>query len=603
MKPTKSNHIVLALALLTCLSAFNSQFSTAFAQGTAFSYQGRLNSSGSPANGSYDFRFKLYSDPLGNTQVGASYLTNAIPVTAGLFITTIDFGAGIFTGSNYWLEVDVKTNNAGSYTVLSPLQVVTPTPYAIMANTASNLLGTLPVAQLSAGTANISISGNATTATTANNFSGSLSGDVTGTQGATTVASVGGQSAANVAGGASAANAATSAATANTIVKRDASGNFSASTVTANLAGNATTATSATTATTANNFSGSLSGDVTGTQGATAVANVGGQTAANVASGAIAANAATSANTANTIVKRDGSGNFTSTSITLNGITLNGNLYLPSIWSGATIFYAGDKTLLIIDGHPNFFAGPSAGNLTMSGGPNMGVGYQALFNNTSGGGNTANGYRALYSNTSGGNNTANGGMALYSNTEGSENIALGDYAGFSNTEGSENIALGNFAGYDIAGNNNIDIGNWGDSTDNNIIRIGTSQTATYLAGTVYANGVALTSDRNAKENFTAVNAREVLAKVASLPVTEWNYRTDNKEVQHIGPMAQDFQAAFGLAGMDDKHISVLDEGGVALAAIQGLNLKLNEKDAEIQDLQARLEKLEQVLKTRNGGGK
>jgi len=79
----------------------------------------------------------------------------------------------------------------------------------------------------------------------------------------------------------------------------------------------------------------------------------------------------------------------------------------------------------------------------------------------------------------------------------------------------------------------------------------------------------------------------VLDKVASLPVTEWNYKTDNKGVQHIGPMAQDFRAAFQLSA-DDKHISVIDESGVALAAIQGLNQKLEEqakeKDTEIADL-------------------
>jgi outer membrane murein-binding lipoprotein Lpp len=152
---------------------------------------------------------------------------------------------------------------------------------------------------------------------------------------------------------------------------------------------------------------------------------------------------------------------------------------------------------------------------------------------------------------------------------------------------------------------NIDIGNPGVAGENKIIRIGTQgvQTATYLAGTVYANGVALISDLNAKENFTAVNAKEVLAKVTALPVTEWNYKSDRKDVQHLGPMAQDFQAAFGLDGADDKHISVVDEGGVALAAIQGLNQKVEQKDAEIQDLKARLQKLEDLLNATNGGAK
>ncbi len=122
------------------------------------------------------------------------------------------------------------------------------------------------------------------------------------------------------------------------------------------------------------------------------------------------------------------------------------------------------------------------------------------------------------------------------------------------------------------------------------------------SGSVRAQGVALTSDRNAKENFTAVNARQVLAKVAALPVTQWNFKTDSQDVRHLGPMAQDFQAAFGLDGADDKHISVVDEGGVALAAIQGLNQKLEETRADNAalradnaDLRARLEKLERLL--------
>ena len=230
-----------------------------------------------------------------------------------------------------------------------------------------------------------------------------------------------------------------------------------------------------------------------------------------------------------------------------------------------------------------------------SGWDNTANGFEALSSNTSGSYNTASGLSALFSNTSGSYNTANGGSALHLNMSGNYNTANGYSALYDNTSGSYNIALGFQAGYYITtGSSNIDIGNPGAGTDTNIIRIGTSQKATYLVGTVYANGVALTSDRNAKENFTAVNAREVLAKVASLPVTEWNYKTDTKDVQHIGPMAQDFQAAFQL-GTDDKHISVVDEGGVALAAIQGLNQKLNEKDAEIQTLKQQNDSLAERL--------
>lgn len=147
----------------------------------------------------------------------------------------------------------------------------------------------------------------------------SLTGDVSATgpgAAAATVNSVGGQSAANIASATVAANAATSSNTASTIVKRDASGNFSAGTITANLTGTATNAT------TAVNFSGSLSGDVTGTQSATVVSFVGGQTSTAVAAATVEVGAATSINTPGTLVERDGSGNFSAGTITA---TLNGN--------------------------------------------------------------------------------------------------------------------------------------------------------------------------------------------------------------------------------------------------------------------------------------
>ena len=79
------------------------------------------------------------------------------------------------------------------------------------------------------------------------------------------------------------------------------------------------------------------------------------------------------------------------------------------------------------------------------------------------------------------------------------------------------------------------------------------------------------SDRNAKEDFAPVTPQKVLAKVAS-SITQWSYQTE-QGVRHIGPMAQDFYAAFQV-GSDDKHITTVDEEGVALAAIQGLNQKL-----------------------------
>ena len=105
------------------------------------------------------------------------------------------------------------------------------------------------------------------------------------------------------------------------------------------------------------------------------------------------------------------------------------------------------------------------------------------------------------------------------------------------------------------------------------------------------------SDRNAKENFEPVNPAEILDKVASLPLSSWSYRSESHAARHLGPVAQDFHAAFGL-GADDKHIAGLDSSGVALAAIQGLSQELKAKQAEIDQLKQRLEALEMRLDAR-----
>ena len=89
----------------------------------------------------------------------------------------------------------------------------------------------------------------------------------------------------------------------------------------------------------------------------------------------------------------------------------------------------------------------------------------------------------------------------------------------------------------------------------------------------------------------------MLDQVISLPITEWNFKTDAR-TKHIGPMAQDFYAAFGL-GTDDKHIATVDADGVALAAIQGLNQKVESENAALRaenaELKRRLEKIEELL--------
>jgi hypothetical protein len=110
------------------------------------------------------------------------------------------------------------------------------------------------------------------------------------------------------------------------------------------------------------------------------------------------------------------------------------------------------------------------------------------------------------------------------------------------------------------------------------------------------------SDRNAKEDFAPIASGEVLAKVAALPITQWKYKVEPDGIKHIGPVAQDFHAAFGL-GDSDKAIGAVDESGVALAAIQGLNQKLEEQSAENAKLRLELKELKAlVIKLANEQG-
>ena len=105
--------------------------------------------------------------------------------------------------------------------------------------------------------------------------------------------------------------------------------------------------------------------------------------------------------------------------------------------------------------------------------------------------------------------------------------------------------------------------------------------------------VQVTSSRDVKENFETLDPKAVLASVSKLPITAWTYKKDDGAVRHIGPMAEEFYAAFRL-GSDDKHVSHGDTSGVALAAIQGLLARLEELEKENAAMARRLEQLERL---------
>lgn len=106
------------------------------------------------------------------------------------------------------------------------------------------------------------------------------------------------------------------------------------------------------------------------------------------------------------------------------------------------------------------------------------------------------------------------------------------------------------------------------------------------------------SDRNAKENFQALDVRSILKKVAALELSNWNYKTQADDVRHMGPMAQDFHAAFGL-GEANTRINTVDADGVALAAIQGLYEEMQEKnqllEEELSSLKAEMKTLRELV--------
>jgi trimeric autotransporter adhesin len=122
-----------------------------------------------------------------------------------------------------------------------------------------------------------------------------------------------------------------------------------------------------------------------------------------------------------------------------------------------------------------------------------------------------------------------------------------------------------------------------------------------------ASGWSTFCDRNKKHNFRAVDGEELLRKIRTLPITEWSYKGTDPSVRYIGPMAQDFYAAFHLGGTDSLGINSISIDGVNMAAIQALEKRTGElqkataKIAELEkqtgDLQTSLNKLSAVVQT------
>jgi hypothetical protein len=191
-------------------------------------------------------------------------------------------------------------------------------------------------------------------------------------------------------------------------------------------------------------------------------------------------------------------------------------------------------------------------------------------------------------------------IGLQNSASGNFSVAIGKNARTANRQGS--IVLGDgCAGfssdsvYPTANNQFIARGCGG-------VKIFTNQGLT--AGVELASGGSswsAVSDRNRKENFLAVDGEDLLARLRGVPVTTWNYKAQDRGIRHLGPMAQDFSAAFGL-GESNLLINTLDIDGVNLAGVQAVAARTDALRSEnqalrarVSDLEARLARLEALL--------
>jgi hypothetical protein len=173
-----------------------------FAQGTAFTYQGKLTDGANPANGSYDFQFALFDSLSAGTQIGSPLTRSAVAVNGGIFTVELDYGVSAFPAANRFLLISVRPAGGGSFTALAPRQKISSTPYAIRtlsAGTADGLsdgcvacvqnahinsvagtkvTGMIPVASVPAGSGNYIQ--NSSTQQAASNFNISGNGTIGG---------------------------------------------------------------------------------------------------------------------------------------------------------------------------------------------------------------------------------------------------------------------------------------------------------------------------------------------------------------------------------------------------------------------------------------
>ncbi len=249
---------------------------------------------------------------------------------------------------------------------------------------------------------------------------------------------------------------------------------------------------------------------------------------------------------------------------------------------------------------------------------NTSLGYQSAYNTNNNFG-TYVGYQAGR-NTNGVSNTyigwgAGTDASVGTIQIGGDNVCVGVRSGQNITTGAQNITIGNLANIGTGTfNNTITIGHNATNTQSNSVVLGNAAvskwgfgvnagaanvlefnaavtTARLTTGGVWTNA----SDKNIKTNFLTLDKKEVLSKIMQLQITRWNYKKENSNTTHIGPMAQDFYQLFK-TGNDDKTISTIDPSGVALIGVQQLKNEVDVLKKELEELKKMIIVLTKVHK-------